>query len=562
MHRKTAVTFIKVILFGVFLAMAVPPRAASAASYCQRLYDSAKRDYYSLLKSDRKQKFHDSWEKVIEKFNTIYRKYPTCSRSPDALFNIGVLYQKLYHRSWVGSDLDRALGAFQDLPKRYPGHRLADDALFNAGQVQEEKGRKSDAYSTYVKILKFYPKGDMVSQAKKRLTQLASYAPKPPAAKSARPSSGKTVSITDVKHWSNPEYTRVVVYATGRLHFEEHRLRSDPSTGKPPRLYIDLNGARIPSALSEPIPIRDGLLLRARVGQYDHDTVRLVLDIDSMGDNRVFTMENPSRLVVDVFGRDEGSSAPRAAQPGNGAGTPLPLARQLGLGVKTIVLDPGHGGKDPGAVGPSGLKEKDVTLAIARLLKTELTGKGYRVLMTRDSDVYVGLDERTAFANNNLADLFVSIHTNASRNRRARGVETYFLGVARDRDSSETALLENAISEQTLADLEKILLDLTRTSNLRQSSLLAESIQGSLFRGLSNRNKLVKNHGVKQASFYVLIGAQMPAVLVETSFISHPTEERLLKDSTYRKLVSSSILRGILQFVDELARTADRNSST
>ncbi|NOY85820.1 MAG: tetratricopeptide repeat protein [Deltaproteobacteria bacterium] len=565
MPKKISVTLLaSCILSGIFF-LALSLGSARAASYCERLYDSSKRDYYSLLKSDRKQRFHDSWEKVIEKFTTIYEKYPTCSRAPDALFNVGVLYRKLYHRSWVGADLDLALGTFQKLQKRFPGSRLADDALLNAAQVQEEKGRKGDAYRTYAKIVKTYPKSDMTSRAKKRLDQLASFAPKPPVIKAkakTKTPSGKMVNITDVKHWSNPEYTRVVVYATGKLDYEEHRLKSDPRSGKPPRLYIDLNRARIPSALSIPIPIRDGLLLRARLGQYNHDTVRLVLDIDSMGDNRVFTMENPSRLVVDVFGRDVGSTSPRATRPGNGAGTPLPLAKQLGLGVKTIVLDPGHGGKDPGAVGRGGLKEKDVTLAIAKLLKPQLEAKGYRVLMTRNRDVYVGLDERTAFANKNLADLFVSIHTNASRNRHARGVETYFLGVAMDRDSSETALLENAITEQTLADLEKILLDLTRTSNLKQSSLLAESIQENLYHGLSSRNKLVKDHGVKQASFYVLIGAQMPAVLVETSFISHPTEEKLLKDPAYQKLVSKSILHGILDYVDGLARTTGGNSST
>ena len=554
------------ILSAIFFVL-LPLGAARGASYCERLYDSAKRDYYSLLKSDRKQKFHDSWEKVIEKFSTIYDKYPTCSRSPDALFNVGVLYRKLYHRSWIGADLDRALGTFLKLQSRFPSSRLADDALLNAAQVQEEKGRKGDAYRTYAKLVKAYPEGDMASRAKKRLNQLASFAPKPPVSKTrtrakAKTRPGRTVNITDVKHWSNPEYTRVVVYATDKLNYEEHRLKGDPRTGKPPRLYIDLNNARIPSALSSPISIKDGLLLRARLGQYNPDTVRLVLDIDSMGDDRVFTMENPSRLVVDVFGRDAGSSSSKAGRPGKGAGAPLPLAKQLGLRVKTIVLDPGHGGKDPGAVGRGGLKEKDVTLAIAKLLKPMLEAKGFRVLMTRDKDVYVSLDERTAFANSHLADLFVSIHTNASRNRRARGVETYFLGVAMDRDSSETALLENAITQQTLADLEKILLDLTRTSNLKQSSMLAESVQENLFHGLSKRNRLVKDHGVKQASFYVLIGAQMPAILVETSFISHPTEERLLRDPSYLKLVSSSILRGILDYVDGLATATDGNSHT
>jgi N-acetylmuramoyl-L-alanine amidase len=253
------------------------------------------------------------------------------------------------------------------------------------------------------------------------------------------------------------------------------------------------------------------------------------------------------------------SGSDKMAGTGQGTGTtPLPLAKQLGLGVKTIVLDPGHGGRDPGAIGPKGLKEKNVTLAVAKMIKPKLEAEGYKVLLTRDRDVYVELDERTAFANRKYADLFISIHTNASRSRKARGVETYFLGVARDRESSETALLENAISEQTLADLEKILLDLTRTSNLKQSSLLAESIQENLFNGLIKRHKSVKDHGVKQASFYVLIGAQMPAVLVETSFISHPTEEKLLRSPQYQALISESIYHGIIHYIDKLAKVTTR----
>jgi len=168
--------------------------------------------------------------------------------------------------------------------------------------------------------------------------------------------------------------------------------------------------------------------------------------------------------------------------------------------------------------------------------------------MTRETDVFVPLHERTAFANQNRADLFISIHTNASRNSRVRGIETYFLGVAKSREASETAMLENAISQQALSDLEKILLDLTRTSNLKQSSVLAESIQENLVWGIDGSFRGVPNLGVKQASFYVLIGAQMPAVLVETSFISNPTGENLLSRQDYREQLARSILRGILSY--------------
>ncbi|UCG38047.1 MAG: N-acetylmuramoyl-L-alanine amidase, partial [bacterium] len=419
-------------------------------------------------------------------------------------------------------------------------------------EILEEMGDKEEAYGLYSDITTRYSKGDMASRARNKMKELASYAPRPVDPAPRQPASSR-VDITDIRYWSNPDYTRVVVYANGNMRFTENQLRKDPVSGKPPRLYVDIQNAVIPQRLCDPITIEDGLLQRARVAQYDNTTVRLVLDIDSMNDHRIFTMENPSRLVIDVIGEQGQYAAAEAGEPVATAAEPLPLAQQFGLGVRRIVLDAGHGGKDPGAIGPNGLKEKDVTLALALRLKPLLEEKGYEVLMTRASDLYIELPERTAFANQNKADLFISIHTNASRSRKVRGVETYFLGVARSREASETAMLENAISQQALSDLEKILLDLTRTSNLKQSSILAESIQDSLYNGLRSSFSDIPNLGVKQAGFYVLIGAQMPAVLIETSFISNPSAEKLLARKDYRDTLASSILEGIVKYVSLLS---------
>ncbi|MDF1535782.1 MAG: N-acetylmuramoyl-L-alanine amidase [bacterium] len=525
---------------------------AHGKSYCERLYDSARKDYYSLLESERKQRFHDSWEKVIGKFDDLVDRYPECSRAPDALFNMGVLYQKLYRKSWLRGDLTKALESFRKVAESYPKNSLADDALFAAAGILEEMGDKEEAYEVYSSIRSSYSKGDMAKKAGRKLTELADYAPRQEPVETVAVT-GDKVNISDIKYWSNPDYTRVVVYGSGKMAFSENQLKKDPVTGKPPRLYVDIMGAAIPRSLCETIPIADGLLLQARVAQYNTTTVRLVLDIDSMKDHRVFSMENPSRLVIDVMGEGGKYADDQPAMETAESSEPLPLAQQFGLSVQKIVLDPGHGGRDPGAVGPNGLKEKDVTLALALRLKPILEERGYQILMTRQADVYVGLEERTAMANDNGADLFISIHTNASRSRKARGVETYFLGVAKTREASETAMLENAISQQALSDLEKILLDLTRTSNLKQSSVLAESIQDSLYAGLSESFGDVRNLGVKQASFYVLIGARMPSVLVETSFISNPGEEKLLSRKDYRDTVSQSLLNGIIKFVRALS---------
>jgi N-acetylmuramoyl-L-alanine amidase len=549
MNRKIAK--IRRVILGTLTVFVLLTGSLPAKPYCERLYEAARRDYYSLLNSERKQKFHHSWERVIGKFSEIVDKYPECSKAPDSLFNMGTLYSKLYRKSWLKWDLKAALDTFRELAKEYPKSSLTDDALLNAAEILEELGDKGEAYLLYSSITSRYPKGDMVGKARKKVSELSAYAPKPPAPKPAVRQA--LINITDIKYWSNPDYTRVVVTATGRMLFDKNQLREDSATGKPPRLYVDIKDASIPGNIRNSIPIADGLLLRARVAQYNPRTVRLVLDIDSMEDHRVFTMENPSRLVIDVIG-DNGQYADAMTQmPEKEGDEPLPLAQQLGLGVHKIILDPGHGGKDPGAIGPNGLREKDVTLAIAQRLKPLLEDLGYTVLMTRETDRFVELHERTAFANQNRADLFISIHTNASRSNNVRGVETYFLGVAKSREASETAMLENAISQQALSDLEKILFDLTRTSNLKQSSVLAEAIQDNLFERLSGNFRGIKNLGVKQASFYVLIGAQMPAVLVEVSFISNPQDERLLTQKDYRETLADSIFRGIMKYVNALS---------
>lgn len=542
-----------VLLYNLFSA-----DVAHGKSYCERLYDSARRDYYSLLDSERKQRFHDSWERVINRFDEIVDKYPQCSKAPDSLFNMGVLYRKLYRRSWLRKDLEKGFEAFELLSRSYPGSKLADDALFNAAEILEEMGKKEEAYGAYSRIQKSYPKGDMYRKAQQKVTELAAYAPRP---KPVPPPSIRAAkfNVSDVKYWSNPNYTRVVVYGSGQLRFEKNSLKRDPVTGKPPRIYIDMKGAVLPKGIDNSLAIRDGLLHQARIAQYNSDTVRLVLDMESLKDSTARALDNPSRLVVDIYG--EGKEAVQeqtSAASASGDSNILPLSQQLGLKIRRIVLDPGHGGKDPGAVGPKGLREKDVVLALARRIKPQLEARGYEVLMTRDQDVFVELADRARFANENRADLFVSIHTNASKNRSVRGVETYFLGVAKDRQSSETAMLENAVSEvNALSDLEQILHSLMNQNNMWHSSILAETVQDSLHGELNGRFGTIKNLGVKQAPFFVLSKTSMPAVLIETAFISNSSAEKLLERSDFRDTLSDSITKGIINYTKRVTKETE-----
>ncbi len=218
--------------------------------------------------------------------------------------------------------------------------------------------------------------------------------------------------------------------------------------------------------------------------------------------------------------------------------------------IKVIVIDPGHGGKDPGAIGHRGTQEKDIVLSIAKKLKKELEKRGFKVIMTRNRDKYVPLDERTEIANRAHADLFISIHCNWSRNKIASGTEVFFLSTAKTTWERVVAMRENASfvkfngnRNRHLTPLDDVLLDMAQTEFLQESEDLAGFIQN----GIVARTGLL-NRGVKQAGFYVLNGVFMPAVLVETAFLSNPEDERKLKSSSFQWKIARGIADGVVKF--------------
>jgi len=224
------------------------------------------------------------------------------------------------------------------------------------------------------------------------------------------------------------------------------------------------------------------------------------------------------------------------------------LAQQLGLKARRIVIDAGHGGHDSGAVGPSGLLEKDITLDIALKLAKKLKASGYEVFLTRSDDRYVKLEDRTRFANKVKGDVFISIHCNASPNKKTRGIETYTLNVASDRYAARLAARENAGAEQGIGELQFILADLATKANTVESGQLARSVQSSLVSSLSQTYKEIKNLGHREALFFVLLGAKMPSILVEVSFLSNAEDAKLLANQQYRTHVADGIYQGIKKF--------------
>ncbi len=338
---------------------------------------------------------------------------------------------------------------------------------------------------------------------------------------------GAEVEITGVRCWSYPEYTRVVIDLSGSAEFTENRLTA------PERLFFDISNSTLSGDLQKNIQIGNGMLKSVRSGRHNENTSRVVLDLGNVRDFKVFTLEDPIRIVVDLYG-----SAAVSAK-------------------KRIVIDAGHGGHDPGAIGPRNLYEKDVVLDIAlRLRKILSEDPTLEVFMTRDKDVFVPLEERTAIANSKNADLFVSIHANASRRRETKGIETYFLNWTNDEEALKVAARENQISLKQMRNmqgkrnvLDIMLGDLSRDLKREKSLRLANYIQKTMVDELNKDYTHIVDLGVKQALFYVLLGARMSSVLVEVSFISNPIEERLLAGDNYRDDLARSIATGINQYM-------------
>ncbi|HEY5999263.1 MAG TPA: N-acetylmuramoyl-L-alanine amidase, partial [bacterium] len=233
----------------------------------------------------------------------------------------------------------------------------------------------------------------------------------------------------------------------------------------------------------------------------------------------------------------------------------ISLARQLGLGIRRVVIDAGHGAHDPGAPGFAGLQEKDVTLDVALRLRDVLRAAGYETVLTRDRDVYLPLEERTALANTSRGDLFISVHCNASDAGNLHGIETYYLNLASSRRAMATAARENSMALANMSDLQDLLKEIY-TSKMDESSRFADAVQRSLHAALRRRYPDVKDLGVKQAPFYVLIGAQMPSVLAEISFINHRTEGGRLADPAYRQLVAQALADGVRRYAKTVKTAA------
>jgi N-acetylmuramoyl-L-alanine amidase len=585
----------------LFWGMSLPHTAQASA---QRDYTSGWNEFQRLLKDPNQSRQRTAWLAVRNMFNSAYQKAPEGSEAPKALFYLGRVHEEMGIRLGQRTDFTQAVDYYGRVPLRFPSHTWADDALLRKARIHLEHLEDSaQAYIDLLAIVHNHPKGDMLPQAQEMLRELdASFlakvnttgqsgtalattgsardvrTPQPPesgqqaslaptAVSRPAPSGpgGENARLLQVRYWSSDDYTRVVLDVDSEVPYSHRLLNPDPDLGTPHRLMIDLEDTVLGPNAPTQLQVADGILRQVRSGQNQPHVSRVVLDIQRLEDFRVFTLEGPFRIVVDVSGS-------RVRQPSSASGkTPVPpqktsvtpgddsvsasLVEQLGLKVKTIMIDPGHGGKDPGAVA-FGLKEKDINLRMARILGNILKEKGFRVLYTRTNDVFVPLEERTAMANAQKADLFISIHANAHPNPKTKGFEIYSLNLAKTKDAVRVAARENAVSSKQISDLQLILTDLMLNSKISESRELATKIHGRTIQGVRRTHPSLVDKGVREAPFYVLMGAKMPAALVELGYLTNKEEAKLLNTDAYLKTLAQNLVQGVLAYRDHIERHA------
>jgi len=529
------------------------PRVLSAATAKDK-YFNAEACYKKLRHNPKKQKYRDKWLGCIKKFEAVYHYDLKGPWAAAGLYMSGQLYQELYKRSFKRSDQEMAIDIYERIITDFPESKYKQKADYALRNISYKKVSKIDSK-------KEIPEKDVEKVEKDSIdAEIEKLISTPlPDEKDLKGAKNMEAKILGLRYWSNPSYTRVVVDADNEVSYTHRLLKKDASIKKPQRLYIDLNNSRLAKDITKVVPINDNLLIDARAGQYASNSVRVVVDIKSFETYKIFSLKNPFRIVIDVWGTIDKTIPPEIeVSKKNAKIPPGALAKQLVLGVSRIVIDPGHGGRDYGAPGYlRGVHEKDVVLKLSRRLAKKIRKElGCEVIMTRNSDRNLTLEERTAIANTKNADLFISIHTNAVRDRRAYGIETFFLNLATDNDAILVAARENATSTKNISDLETILSDLMQNAKINESSRLAVHVQKSMDLHLRNHYSRIKSKGVKQAPFYVLLGAQMPAILIETSFISNPRECKRLNDITYQDQMSEAIVNGIKEYIKEMNPTA------
>lgn len=554
-------------------AQAPAPEAAipdvRPAQRPQAVYQQAKAEMDALRKDKKRSCWREPWEKLEQRFLSVHAAKPSPAIGAGALYRAAVCREALARCSHLDKEFQAAVALYAAVPDQFPRSALADDALYQAAVLSaQELDDAGEARRFLSEQLKSYAKGDMAGKGRQLLAELDGGPQKEASVRTAqRPVAPELQMLS----WDSPgkNSVEVVLELNTSTTYDTRLVRGNKS--QPDRLVLRLKNTAVADDVRKGVKVNGSLLQNIAVKKLKKDaqvelTFREVARFDTDSE------ENPSRIVVRVTsgknrlpraekGDTDIAEAPRRERRVS-ARQVADMASQLGLSVQRVFIDAGHGGRDPGT-SHNKVVERVITLDIALRLGRLLEANGLDVVYSRRDDRAVGLSQRTVAANRKECDLFVSIHVNANEDRSVQGFETYYLDFASNQHAARVAALENARSERRLGNMQSMLAEVMLSARVDESRRLASDIQRlSLFR-LKRRGYEVRNNGTKSAPFHVLLGANMPAVLVEVGYCTHGQEAKRLLDAKYRHALAEGLAEGILAYRDRLSkRRTAQNSLT
>jgi N-acetylmuramoyl-L-alanine amidase len=550
------------------------------------------------------------FQSAINTYGVLIDQYPGSRYRSGAAFAIALIEKNDLKK------LDQAQASLQDFLKKYPRSEKAAEArqalqeiaaTHTAGPAKATSSSNALAQTPTAATAAVLPAQPNTKASPVAAPAVVETVDDDPAVAGDRVTpralDGRLADVKDVQTKNTSDWSRVILMLGDTVEFESARIES------PDRIYFNISRAKLSSRMAvSRIDLADGLTKSVRVAQNKPDVVRVVLDAPGAKDYTAYLLSKPYRLVIELQTKPmsiakrmpppaqtttPGDATPPSNTVASSTGPAIPvvnslrpkttpvaarkgdvpptsldapiapkptrggdtsLTRALGLKISRIVIDAGHGGHDTGTIGPHGLMEKDLCLDVALRLGKIIEQKlpSADVVYTRKDDSFVPLEDRTRIANDAKADLFISIHANSSPDPAARGIETYYLNFATSDDALAVAARENATSQESVHDLQDVLQKIARNDKIAESRELAGDIQNSLSQRMASISTREKDRGVKKAPFVVLIGADMPSVLSEISFVSNPTDERMLKKTDQRQRIADGLYRGISSYLESL----------
>ena len=610
-------------LGGIFLALSGMAEASAQSEYQRGLSL-----FKSLLPNEKKAGLRSEWQAVLKPFEKSLALDPKGETAPKCMYFIGRVYEELGRRSFLQSDRDKAFEWFDKTVATFPKHGWADDCLYRKGLIwQEQLKDYHQARLAFEAVVNTYPKSDMAAEARFRLQDMAAVKAEESGSSSktaleaspglnSKPASSKaksgsaqkgSIQLKGIRHWSSEAYTRVVLDLDRQVVYNCQVVGESGGTQLQAQLQDTSVGPDVLWARS----IGDGIVSKIQLSEDRAGGTMVILDLERMDNYRVFTLPEPYRVVIDLYGASGGTKSTariqeadhvqaaladlKAQQHQQGASSSTPVAKsepqkqvatpkvqtpakqappqtpqiavspaqkkftgslveQLGLKVRTIMLDPGHGGKDPGAVA-NGIREKDINLRLAKIMGKMLQDQGFEVHYTRSTDKFIPLEGRTAMANAKNADLFISLHCNSNPSAKLKGLEIYYLNLATDAQAVRVAARENGVSAKKISDMQFILSDLMINSKINESRQMAALVEQKTLQIVRPKYPL-KSQGSRGAFFYVLTGARMPSILVEAGYLTNAQEAALLNTDAYLTTLARGLVGGVMAYKDKLEQVA------